>query len=195
MVSSLRRRTRRRKDAIKRKGRSSDFGRGSVTSHQCRIPTMNATMTDVALLAHNVLQVPVTVTLPLPSTPVATVIVTTVVIRPTLRAGMIVVVIVQNPVMDDMGITALTLAAVVLLMNGGPDGHAQTSLILTCANDGEVVVTLLTWEHSTMVVVVRESAIAAVRPPMITSAHGLVHRPNHQQLQVLAKFAPRAWLP
>jgi hypothetical protein len=107
---------------------------------------MNVTMTGAALLGHDVLQVLSNVTLALPSTPVATVIATTVVIRPTLRAGMSVVVIVQNPVMgDDKGITAWTLAAVVLLMNGGPDGRARTSLILTCSNDGEeVVVTLLT---------------------------------------------------
>ena len=103
-------------------------------------------MTGAALLGHDVLQVLATITLALPSTPVATVTVTTVVIHPTLRAGMIVVVIVQNPVMgNDKGITARTLAAVVLLMNGGPDGRARTSLILTYANDGEeVVVTLLT---------------------------------------------------
>jgi hypothetical protein len=57
---------------------------------------------------------------------------------------MIVVVIVQNPVMgDDKGITAWTLAAVVLLMNGGPDGRARTSLILTYANDGKEVVAIL----------------------------------------------------
>jgi hypothetical protein len=101
MVSSLRRRRRKRKDAIKRKERSSDVGRGSVTIRQCRIPTMNVTMTGAALLSHDVLQVPATVTLALPSTPLATVISTTVVIRPTLRAGTVVVVIVQNHVMGD----------------------------------------------------------------------------------------------
>jgi len=144
MVSSLRRRRRRRKDAIKRKERSSDVRKGSVLIHQCRIPTMNVTMTGAALLGHDVLQVPATVTLALLSTPVATVIATIVVIRPTLRAGMIVVVIVRNPVMgDDKGITAWTLAAVMLLMNGGPDGRTRTSLILTYANDGEEVVVIL----------------------------------------------------
>lgn len=146
MVSSLRRRRRRRKGATKRKERSSGVGKGSVSIRQCRIPTMNATMTGAALLGHDDLQVPPTVTLALPSTPVATVIVTTVVIRPTPRAGMTVVVIVQNPITgDDKGITAGTLAAIMLLMNGGPDGRARMSLILTYANDGEeVVVTLLT---------------------------------------------------
>jgi hypothetical protein len=197
MVSNLRRRRRRRKDAIKRKERSSDVRRESVTIRQCRIPTMNVTMTGAALLGHDVLQVPATITLALPSTPVATVIATTVVIHPTLRAGMIVVVIVQNPVLgDDKGITAWTLTAVVLLMNGGPDGRARTSLILTYANDGEeVVVTLLTWEYGMIVVVLRESATAVVRPPMTTSVHVLAHHPSHQQLQVLAKIAQRAWPP
>jgi hypothetical protein len=155
---------------------------------------MNVTTTGAALLSYDVLQVPATVTLALPSTPVATVIATTVVIRPTLRAGTFVVVTVQNHVTgDDKGITAWTPAAVVLLMNGGPDGRARTSLILTYANDaGEVVVTLLTREYGTMVVVVRESAIAALRPPMITSVHVLAHHPSHQQLQALAKVALRA---
>jgi len=107
---------------------------------------MNVTMTAAALLGHDVLQVPTTVTPALPSIHVVTVIATTVVIRPTLRAGMAVVVIVQTPVTgDDKGITAWILAAVVLLMNGGLGGLARTSLILTCANDGEeVAVTLLT---------------------------------------------------
>jgi hypothetical protein len=77
MVSSLRRRRRRRKDTIKRKERSSDVGRGSVIIRQCRIPAMNVTMTGAALLGHDVLQVPATDTLALPSTPVATVITTT----------------------------------------------------------------------------------------------------------------------
>jgi hypothetical protein len=107
---------------------------------------MNVTMTGAALLGHNALQVPGTVTLALPSIPVATVIATTVVVLPTLRAGMDTVVIVQTRVTgNDKGITAWTLAAVVLLMNGGLDGPARTSLILTSANDGvEVAVTLLT---------------------------------------------------
>jgi hypothetical protein len=142
MASSLRRRRRRRKGAIKRKERSSVVGRGRVIIRQYRIPTMNATMTGAPHLGHDVLQALATVTLALPSTRVATVISTTVVIRPTLHAGMIVVAIVQNPVMgDDKGISAWTLAAVVLLMNGGPDGRARTSPILTYE---EVVVTLLT---------------------------------------------------
>jgi len=146
MASSLRRRRRRRKGAIKRKEGNSDVGRGRLIIPQYRIPTMNATMTGAALLGHDVLQVPATVTLALPSTLIATVIATTVVIRPTLHAGVIVVVIVRNPVMgDDEGITAWTLAAVVLLMNGGPDGRARTSPILTYANVGEeAVVTLPT---------------------------------------------------
>jgi hypothetical protein len=108
---------------------------------------MNVTMTGAALLhGHNALQVPATVTLALPSIPVATVITVTVVMPPTLRAGMDVVVIVQNPVTGDVKIiTASALAVVVLLMNGGHDGRARTSLIQTPANDGvEVVVTLLT---------------------------------------------------
>ena len=145
-VSSLQRRRERRKYAIKRNERSSDVGRGSVTVHQCRIPTTNVTMTGTALPGHDVLQVPATVTLALPSTHIATMIATTVVVPPTLRAGIAVVVVVQIPVTgDDKGITTWTLAAVVLPMNGDPDGRARTSLIVMCVNDREeVVVTLLT---------------------------------------------------
>jgi hypothetical protein len=143
MVSSLRRRRRRKKDAIKGKERSSDIGTGDSV-RQCRLPAMNVTMTGAALLGLDALQVPAT--LALPSIPVATVIATTVVIRLTLRAGMDIVVIVQTHVTgDDKGTTVWTLAAVVLLMNGDLGGRARTSLILTSANDGvEVVVTLLT---------------------------------------------------
>ena len=53
---------------------------------------MNAA--GAALLSNDILQVPAVVTLALPSTPVATVIRSTVVIHPTLFVGMIIVVLV-----------------------------------------------------------------------------------------------------
>jgi hypothetical protein len=143
MVSSLRRRRRKKKDAIKGKERSSNAGTGGSV-RQCHLLMTNVTMTGAALLGPNALQVPTT--LALPSAPVATVITTTVVIPLTLRAGMDIVVIVQTHVSgDDKGITAWTVVVVVLLMNGGLGGRARTSLILTYTNDGvEVVVTLPT---------------------------------------------------
>jgi hypothetical protein len=185
-VSGLQRRTRKKRNEINGRERSSDDGRGRnvAVRQRCSPTPVNVTTTGGALLVHDTLQVLETATLALPIL-AATATAMTVDVLPTPRAGMNVVVVAQIPVTDDeSGI--VTLVAVAPLVNGSLDGHARMSLspIRTASDGAEVAAIPLTGEYGMMVMGVCSSAIAAVRPrsrpPLIESARVLAHHPGHQ---------------
>jgi hypothetical protein len=192
MVSSLQRRRRKKRNA---RERSSDVGKGkNVTVLDHHYLNMMAAMTATIPRDHDAPQALETATLALLSIPVDSEIVTTVLALHTLPAGMSVAVVAQILVTrDENRVMALTQAEVVLRMNGGPDGHARTSLTLRRTTSGGAENVLARPKGVYGMVTIVSNAPAAVpprsRPLVIRSVHVPARLRGHQWPPKIAQHA------
>jgi len=195
MVSSLRRRIRKKRNARERRERNSDVRKGknvTVLDHHSLTMMGVTTMTATIPLDHDALQALEIATLALLSIPVDSEIATTVLALHTLPAGMSDVVVARILVTRDKnGVMALTQAVVV---NGGLDGHARTSLTLRRTTSGGAGNVLARPRGVYgMVTIVGSNALAAVpprsRPLVIRSAHVLARLRGHQWPPKIAQHA------